>query len=230
MIAQITNLSKNIPDGSFQRSLLQEVNLSIHPNEIVALVGTSGAGKTTLLKILGCLEVAHEGGYLFNDTTQIVNLPESGLSNMRRQYIGFIGFEPEFLDQMTVKECLAMPLQALGISYKEQKNRMIDVLELIGLLPKLNVPVASLQYYERMYIAGARAFIKKPLLVVADAPCKQLHSSEALAYLDLLSILSREFGGALVFSTYDPAHLKKAQKIIYIRDGKILKTEQTLTQ
>ena len=223
MIVQITNLSKKIPDGSFQRALLNDINLTIQENEIVALVGTSGAGKTALLRALSCLEVIHEGEYVFNGSVQIINLPESGLANMRRMYMGFIGFEPEFIDNMTVKECLDMPLSALAVSYNEKKNRIIDILELVGLTSKLNNSVSSLQYYERMYIAAARAFIKKPLLVVADNPCKQLHSAEAIAFLELLTTLSREYGGALVYSTYDPAHLKKANKIVYMKDGNILK-------
>ena len=223
MIVQTTNLSKKIPDGSFQRTLLNDINLTIQENEIVALVGTSGAGKTALLRALSCLEVVHEGGYTFNGSVQIVNLPESGLANMRRLYMGFIGFEPEFIDNMTVKECLDMPLTALAVSYNERKNRVIDILEIVGLTSKLNNTISSLQYYERMYIAAARAFIKKPLLVVADNPCKQLHSSEAIAFLELLTTLSREYGGALVYSTYDPAHLKKANKIVYMKDGCILK-------
>ena len=223
MIVQTTNLSKKIPDGSFQRTLLDDINLTVLQNEIIALVGTSGAGKTALLRALSCLEVIHEGEYTFNGSVQIVNLPESGLANMRRMYMGFIGFEPEFIDNMTVKECLDMPLSALAVSYKERKNRVIDILELVGLTSKLNDSISSLQYYERMYIAAARAFIKKPLLVVADNPCKQLHSSEAIAFLELLTTLSKEYGGALVYSTYDPAHLKKANKIVYMKDGKIIK-------
>ncbi|MGL4677316.1 MAG: ATP-binding cassette domain-containing protein [Brevinema sp.] len=223
MVVQITNLSKKIRDGAFQRNLLEHINLSIKKNEIVALVGTSGAGKTALLRILSCLEVAYEGEYFFNGTNQIINLPESGLANMRRQYMGFIGFEPEFIDQITVKECLEMPLNALGISYKEKKNRIIDILEIVGLLSKLNHSIQSLQYYERMYISVARAFIKKPILVVADNPCKQLHSSEAIALLDLMTKLSQDYDSTLVYSTYDPAHLKKANTIVYMKDGKIIK-------
>ncbi len=224
MLVQIKNLNKKIPDGSFDRTLLQDIDLTIAENEIVALVGTSGAGKTALLRALGCIEVVREGEYLFNGV-QVVNLAESGLANMRRQYMGFIGFEPEFIEQMTVRECLSMPLTALSVSYKEQKNRMIDVLDLIGLMLKIDSPLSTLQYYERMYISAARAFIKKPLLVIADDPCKQLHSDEANSYLTLITTLAREFGGALVFSTYDPSHLKKAQKIFYMKNGKILKTE-----
>ncbi len=223
MIAQITNLNKKIPDGSFQKTILNNITLDIQKDDIVALVGTSGSGKTALLRVLSCLEVAYDGEYLFNGVHQVINLPESRLANMRRQYMGFIGFEPEFIEQMTVRECLDMPLSALGISYKERKNRIIDILELVGLLPKLNSQIDSLQYYERMYISAARAFIKKPLLVVADDPCKKLHTSEAMALLDLLTRLSREYGGTLVFSTYDPAHLKKANKIVFMKDGKIVK-------
>lgn len=223
MIAQIKQLTKTIPDGSFKRTILNDIHLDINKDEIVALVGTSGAGKTALLRILSCLEVAYEGEYIFNSTNQIINLPESGLANMRRQYMGFIGFEPEFIEQMTIRECLEMPLSALGISYKESKNRIIDILELIGLLSKINTPISSLQYYEKMYVAAARAFIKKPKLVVADDPCKHLHTAEVVAFLDLLTTLAHEQGGAFVYSTYDPNQLSKANKIVYMKDGKILK-------
>lgn len=222
MLAELTNISKTIPDGTHKRELLTEINLSIEDNDIIALVGTSGAGKTALLRGLSCLEVFYQGSYQFNNI-QVVNMPESGLANIRRNYMGFIGFEPEFLNNMTVSECLNMPL--FNISFRERKKRVIDILEFIGLLSKLKTPIHKLQYYERMYISIARAFIKKPLLVVADDPGKQLHSSEALALLDLTSALRREYGGALIYSTYDPALLKKAGKIIYMKNGKILKME-----
>lgn len=224
MLVQITNLDKKIPDGSFKRTLLDNINLTLEENQIVALVGTSGSGKTALLRALSCLEVTKQGEYLFNGLL-VSNLSESALANIRRQYMGFIGFEPEFIEGMTVKECLSMPLNALSLPYKEQKNRIIDGLELIGLLSKLNNTIDSLQYYERMYIAATRAFIKKPLLVVADDPCKQLHSDESSAFLDLIMTLAREFGGAFVYATYDPAHLNKANKICYMKNGKIIKTE-----
>jgi len=222
MLGELQNISKNIEDGTHTRELLTDINLSIEDNDIIALVGTSGAGKTSLLRGISCLEVFHYGSYQFNNT-QVANMPDLGLAKIRREFIGYIGFEPEFLNNMTVIECLSMPL--INTSSREQKKRIIEILEFIGLLSKLKTAIHKLQYYERMYIAAARAFIKRPLLVVGDEPGKQLHSNEALAFLELLTALRREYGGALIYSTYDPNQLKKASKIVYMKNGKILKVE-----
>lgn len=224
MLAELKNLSKKISDGAFQRFLLEDISLTIAPNEIIALVGTSGAGKSGLLRALSCLESINIGEYYFNNVL-VTNMPESSLANMRRQYMGFIGFEPEFLENMSVEECLSMPLSALSINHKSQKEMILDILEIIGLVSKLKTPINKLQYYERMYISAARAFIKKPLLVVADNPAKKLHSNEALSFFNLLITLQKEYGGTLIYSTYDPSHLKYANRIAYMKNGKIIRIE-----
>ncbi|MGL4367714.1 MAG: ABC transporter ATP-binding protein [Brevinemataceae bacterium] len=226
MLAELKDIVKKIPDGSYERTLLENVSLNIEENEVVALVGTSGSGKTALLRILACLEGARKGTYLFNNNIHVVNMSQSALANMRRKYMGFIGFEPEFLENMTVQECLSMPLSALSIPAKNQRSQMIDILESLGMVSKLSAPIHKLQYYERMYISAARAFIKKPLLVVADEPGKQLHSNEAVALFDALLALRKEIGGTLVYTTYDPAHLKKADRVVYMKNGRIVKTEE----
>ncbi|MGL4561997.1 MAG: ATP-binding cassette domain-containing protein, partial [Brevinema sp.] len=130
MLATMKNITKKIFDGSFERILLEDISLTFELNEIIALVGTSGAGKSALLRILSGLEVINNGEYHFNNTL-VTNMPESALANLRRKNMGFIGFEPEFLQNMTVEECLSMPLNGLSISHKDQKNLIIDALEII---------------------------------------------------------------------------------------------------
>ncbi|MGL4394572.1 MAG: ATP-binding cassette domain-containing protein [Brevinema sp.] len=226
MLAELKNVSKKIADGAFERTLLDDITINLESNEVVALVGTSGAGKSALLRALSGLETIKTGEYIFNGTL-MSNMPESGLANIRRKHMGFIGFEPEFLENMTVEECISMPLSGLSTPYKEQKRLINETLDVLGLGAKLKTDLSQLQYYERMYVAAARAFIKKPLLVVADDPTKKLHSNEALSFFNVLTTLQKEFGGTLVYSTYDPAHLQFASRIIYMKNGKIVRKESS---
>ncbi|MGL4388499.1 MAG: ATP-binding cassette domain-containing protein [Brevinema sp.] len=224
MLAELKNVTKKISDGAFDRLLLEDISFTFDLNEMIALVGTSGAGKSALLRVLSGLEVINIGEYNFNNTL-MSNIPESALANMRRKYMGFIGFEPEFLNNMTVEECLSMPLVGLSIAHKEHKNMVIDTLEILGLVSKLKSKLSQLQYYERMYVSAARAFIKKPLLVVADDPTKKLHSNESLSFFNLLITLQKAYGGTVIYSTYDPSHLQFSTRIIYMKNGKIIRKE-----
>lgn len=224
MLAELKNIKKIVHDAAESRVLLSDINFTLDDNDIIALVGTSGAGKTALLRILGCLDNATQGEYLLNGTN-VSGLSESGLAVVRRKSIGFLGFEPEFLDTMNVEECLEFPLSGLSMSSKEKRSKILEILEFIGLLSKLKTPLKQLPFPEKMHIAAARAFIKRPALIIADEPGKKLHSQESAALFELLASLRREYGGTLIFSTYDPAHLKKAYRLFYMKNGKIIKIE-----
>lgn len=224
MAAVLTNITRVVKDGPDKRLLLDGISCSIAEDDIVALVGTAGSGKTALLRILGCLDNATEGDYLLGEKIS-TRLPEISLAAIRRQYIGYMGFEPEFIENMSVEECLDMPLSALNISSKQRKERISEILEFVGQSSKLRQPISKLRLTEKMQIAAARAFVKRPVLVVADEPGKKLFSNESSDLLDMLVALRRQFGGALVFSTYDPAHLKKARRLFYMRNGKIIKED-----
>lgn len=224
MLVQLKNITKVIKDGGDQRTLLSDISCTMEDGEVIALVGTSGAGKTALLRILGCLDNASSGEY-FLDEKQATLLSEGSLAVLRRKYIGFMGFEPEIIDSMTVAECLEMPLDALEIHSNERKERLTEMLEFIGFSSKGRLLLSKLRMTDKMRVVAARAFIKNPLMVVADEPGKKLFSQESLDLLDLLISLRKHFGGSLVFSTYDPVHLKKADRLFYMRNGKIVKTE-----
>ena len=224
MAAILKDISKIIKDGQDKRAILDGVSCTIGESDTVALVGTAGSGKTALLRVLGCLDNPSSGQYTLVDKVA-GQLSESALAAMRRQYIGFIGFEPEFIESMSVEECLDMPLSALNLSQKVRRERITEVLDFVGQASKARMPLSKLRLSEKMLIAAARAFIKRPLIVVADEPGKKMFSNESLDLLDILVSLRRQYGGAMVFSTYDPAHLKKADRLFYMRNGRIIKEE-----
>ncbi|MGL5253521.1 MAG: ABC transporter ATP-binding protein [Brevinema sp.] len=224
MSVVLKDVSKIIKDGQDKRAVLDGVSCTIGENDTVALVGTAGSGKTALLRVLGCLDNPTSGQYTLGEKV-MGQLSEGALAAMRRQYIGFVGFEPEFIESMSVEECLDMPLSALKISPKNRRERIAEALDFVGQTSKMRMSLSKLRLSEKMLIAAARAFIKRPLLVVADEPGKKMFSNESLDLLDIMISLRRQYGSAVIFSTYDPAHLKKADRLFYMRNGRIIKEE-----
>lgn len=222
MLAEMKNIVKMIPDGDHFRTQLDNISLSIDKEEIVAISGDSGSGKHLLLRILACLETLSEGEYTFQNTL-ITNMSPSGLANIRRSYIGFIGFTPEFIENMSINEALDLPLYNLEISQKEKNLMKKEVLVLSGLLNKKNHIIDTLSLYEKKSLSIARAFIKNPPFIVAYEPFSTLHSEEFSKLSSLVETFLRKVSSALVYTSSDSRDLVIAQKIINLKDGTIMK-------
>ncbi len=198
---------------------LRGINLKVDSGEFISIVGPSGCGKSTLLNLMGCLDVPTRGRVLIGgcDTRK---LGDAELSRLRREKIGFVFQFFNLIPALTVLENVVLPTVFSG---RKDPKKAKKLLEAVGLGSKLRRKPAELSGGERQRVAIARALVNDPEVVLADEPTGNLDSETGAAILDLLSSLNRETGVTLVLITHDPEVAKRAERIIYMKDGKIVR-------
>ncbi len=198
---------------------LRGVSLRIEAGEFCAIVGPSGCGKSTLLNLMGCLDVPTRGRVLI-DGCDTRKLGDAELSRLRREKIGFVFQFFNLIPTLTALENVVLPTVFSGRKDPEKAKRL---LEAVGLGSKVRRKPAELSGGERQRVAIARALVNDPEVVLADEPTGNLDSESGTAVLELLSSLNRDTGVTLVLITHDPEVAKRAERIIYMRDGKIVR-------
>lgn len=206
---------------SFDRlQVLRDVNLSIADGEFVSIVGPSGAGKTTLLQIMGTLE-RPDSGVVDYDGTDVARLSAQRQARFRNRSIGFVFQFHQLLPEFTIRENVALPLMIGGQSRTRALARSAELLERLGLGPRLTHRPAQLSGGERQRAAVARALVADPKVILADEPTGSLDSHNRGEIYDLFDDLHRTQGVTLVVVTHDEALACRAQRTIRMADGRI---------
>jgi len=202
--------------------ILQGINLSIKKGEMVAIMGPSGSGKTTLLNMIGCLDKPTSGSYKLDDK-EVSHLNSAELAKVRGQKIGFI-----FQTFNLIPYLSAMNNVELGQKYAgmEDHQRAREALVKVGLGERIQHRPNELSGGEQQRVAIARALAKNPPIILADEPTGNLDSNSGKEIMSILSSLHSEDGVTLVMITHDPTIARYCQRIIYIRDGQIIKEEK----
>jgi lipoprotein-releasing system ATP-binding protein len=178
-------LSKAYTDGSASITILRDINFSINPAEMVAVVGNSGSGKSTLMHLLGGLDKPTDGYVLWNDK-DIQQLPEAERCYLRNYYLGFIYQFHHLLPEFTALENVGMPLLIRGMKPTMVQKKATHLLELVGLQDRLQHYLGQLSGGERQRVAIARALVTNPLCVLADEPTGNLDPYNAECVLEIL--------------------------------------------
>lgn len=204
---------------------LRGVDFSLEEGEFTAIVGPSGSGKSTLLHLIGCLDTP-TGGTIEIDQTDVEKMSKNQLALLRRAKIGFIFQAYNLIPVLTAFENVAFPLTLLGISAHEVKERSYRVLKEVGLEGMEKRKPSEMSGGQQQRVAIARALIKEPRLILADEPTANLDSKTACEILELMLKLNKEKGTAYLFSTHDQLVMDYAQRIVRLRDGKIIGEER----
>jgi putative ABC transport system ATP-binding protein len=220
-ILQLTDVHKHYRLGDEQIDALHQIQLTVNPGEFVAIQGPSGSGKSTLLQILGLLDDFDQGEYRFNGVS-VAGLSTVGLTELRRQHIGFVFQSYNLVPVMTAAENIAYPLQLLGYSPDQVSARVNTLLDQVGLQPQADRRPDQLSGGQRQRVAIARALVKRPLLVVADEPTANLDSKTAYQIIGLMRQLGQEMGATLVVATHDPRMSAECDRVLNLVDGRIL--------
>jgi putative ABC transport system ATP-binding protein len=185
-------------------------------------MGASGSGKSTLLGLLAGLDAPTEGAVLV-DGTDISQLPEDKLAQVRGKKIGFVFQSYQLIPTLTALENVLLPyeLNANG----DGKRRATALLETVGLADRLHHYPVQLSGGEQQRVALARAFVVEPPIVLADEPTGNLDSSNGQHVLDLLTERQREANTTLVLVTHDRQIADRADRRIFLRDGRIVSDE-----
>lgn len=204
---------------------LRGVNFTVHKCEFTAVVGPSGSGKSTLLHLIGCLDTLTKGEIYLNEKN-VSRMKKNELAILRREKIGFIFQAYNLIPVLTVLENVMFPLILLGIKNKESKEKSMEILKTVGLEDMWNRRPKEISGGQQQRVAIARALVKEPSLILADEPTANLDSKTGLEILDIMLKLNEEKGVTFVFSTHDSMVMEYAKRLIFLRDGKIVKEEK----
>src|ERR1700759_3081542 len=219
---EVRRLKKSIRNGNRTIEILKRIDLLIPSGQFVAIMGASGSGKSTLLGLLAGLDAPTEGAVLV-DGTDISQLPEDRLAQVRGKKIGFVFQSYQLIPTLTALENVLLPyeLNANG----DGKKRASTLLETVGLADRLHHYPVQLSGGEQQRVALARAFVVEPPIVLADEPTGNLDSVNGQHVLDLLTVRQREAQTTLVMVTHDPDIAARADRQIHLRDGLVVADE-----
>ena len=216
------NLQKIFKTEEVQTWALNNVNIEVKEGEFVAIMGPSGCGKSTLLNILGLLDNPSGGEYYLNGK-EVSKYTEAQRTSLRKGVIGFVFQSFNLIDELTVYENVELPLVYMGIKAAQRKEKVNKVLEKVNLLHRANHYPQQLSGGQQQRVAIARAVVTDCKLLLADEPTGNLDTRTGEDTMKLLTECAAEFGQTLIVVTHNPEIAKKAQQIIRIEDGCILK-------
>ena len=202
-------------------TVLQDVSLEVARGEVVSVVGASGAGKTTLLQILGSLS-RPDGGRVEVDGTDLFALGDRALSEFRNRRIGFVFQFHHLLPEFTALENVCLPGLIGGRDRREVEAQAVELLDMMGLSARRDHKPAELSGGEQQRTAIARALINTPAVLLADEPSGNLDSTNREEIHRLFFELRERFGQTVVIVTHDERLAARADRMITMRDGRIV--------
>jgi len=210
--------------GKQEVKALCGVSFTISLNESVAIMGPSGSGKSTLMNLLGCLDTPTKGKYYMKGQA-VGNLSENELARIRNQEIGFVFQVFNLLPRASAFHNVELPLIYKGASKREREKKVRQALKMVEMEDRMNHRPSELSGGESQRVAIARALVNKPSLLLADEPTGNLDSKTGQEILHLFKKI-HEQGNTIIIVTHDRDIAQYAQRIIYLRDGKIEKEDR----
>ena len=216
MIIEVHNLTKTLTSGSHRVEILRGIDLTVQKREVIAIEGPSGSGKSTLLALLAGFDSPTTGSIRL-EGEEITDMDEDELALLRGRKLGFVFQSYNLIPTLTAEENVMLPIELRGDS-----SRARELLDAVGLRERFSHYPAQLSGGEQQRVALARAFAGSPAILLADEPTGNLDSVTGKTVLDLLLGLNRKEGTTLVLVTHDAALSRLADRIIRLRDGKIV--------
>ncbi|PJJ76403.1 putative ABC transport system ATP-binding protein [Thermoflavifilum aggregans] len=216
-LIRLENIKKNYYLGKNVLQVLKGINLSVYPNEYVALMGPSGSGKSTLMNILGCLDTPTEGRYFLNGQ-DVSHMDDDALAAVRNKQIGFVFQQFNLLPRLNALENVAMPLIYSGVSKKEREEKARAMLEKVGLGERWNHRPNELSGGQCQRVAIARALVNDPAIILADEPTGNLDSKTSIEIMDIFAQIHAS-GNTVILVTHEEDIAEHAHRIIRLRDG-----------
>jgi putative ABC transport system ATP-binding protein len=221
-IIKTVDLTKIYKVGEIEIPALKSVNIDINEGEFVAIMGASGSGKSTLMNLIGCLDKPTSGKY-YLDGVNTSNLTKNEYAEIRNQKIGFVFQGFNLLQRTSALENVELPLMYdRSLRIKNPHKKALEVLERVGLEERIHHEPNQLSGGQQQRVAIARALVNEPSLILADEPTGNLDSIMSIDVLSLFQKLNNE-GITIVLVTHEKDLAKFANRIIELRDGKIIR-------
>ncbi len=220
---KLKDITKYYSTGFVKTFALRDINLDIEEREFVTIMGPSGAGKSTLLYILGMLDTPSSGEYYFFDK-KVHRLSEKQLTELHKNYIGFVFQSYHLIDDLTVYENLETPLLYKKVKGSERKGKVCDMLDRFHIVAKKDLFPNQLSGGQQQKVAVARAVITEPKLILADEPTGNLNTKEGEEIMELFKELNED-GTTILQVTHSEKNASYSRRIINLLDGWIVDNE-----
>ncbi len=217
---KLEGVRKRFKNGDIEIPVLRGINLEIKDGEMVALMGASGSGKSTLLHILGGVDRVTEGNYFFDDM-EVSKLSNAKLENFRRQNASFVFQQYALMEEYSVYENIALPLTIKGMSRRNIKKKVNEVMSALNLKELAAKRPRRLSGGEQQRTAIARAIVSDKKLILADEPTGALDSDNGRNIMEILVRIHEESNKTIIVVTHDEKIAHYCDRIIRIKDGKI---------
>jgi putative ABC transport system ATP-binding protein len=219
------DIQKEFRDDDIVVAAVRGIDLTVEAGEFAAVVGPSGSGKTTFLNLISGLEQP-TAGKVWLKNQLVSRMSGRELADFRRDHIGFIFQAYNLIPVLTVEENIEYIMLLQGVAKEERRERVKKILTEIGMegFEKRFPPKISGGQQQR--VAIARAMVSRPELILADEPTANLDSQTGAALLDMMRDLNRKTGMTFLFSTHDPMVRERADRVITLKDGRVVKDER----
>lgn len=208
--------------------VLRKISLIINEGEFIAIVGQSGSGKSTLMNIIGALDRPTEGLYIL-DGTPIAEMTDNELSEIRNEKVGFVFQVFNLVAKINALSNVELPMFYKGIPKRERRERAEYLLSLVGMQDRMTHMPNELSGGQKQRVAIARSLANEPSIILADEPTGALDSETGNMVMDLFMKIHREEKRTIVLITHNDELAKKTQRIVTLRDGRIISDEPNMT-
>jgi putative ABC transport system ATP-binding protein len=216
---QLKDITKTYKLGKRDLTVLRGISFEIDKGEMVAIMGPSGSGKSTILNLLGCLDQPTSGSYLL-DGQEVSDMNSGQLADVRAKKVGFVFQQFNLLPRATALANVEMGMRYAGGIDRE---KAIDALKRVGLEERMTHKPTEMSGGEQQRVAIARALVKNPPVILADEPTGNLDSRSGQDIISILTSLHKEHGVTLIMITHDRHIADYCQRVIFIKDGQIVK-------
>ena len=226
-VVRMSGVGRRYGSGAQAVDALQDVDLAVHSNEYIAIVGSSGSGKSTLMNLIGCLDTPTAGTYALNGR-DVAEIDERELARIRNQEVGFVFQTFNLLARMNALRNVMQPLIYRGVPLHERRERATTALERVGLADRAAHLPNQLSGGQRQRVAIARALAGEPSLLLADEPTGNLDSTSTEQVLALFDAVHAS-GQAVIVVTHEASIAERCRRVIELVDGRIASDERQTT-
>jgi putative ABC transport system ATP-binding protein len=213
----LRNLERSYKTGAGQTWVLRRIHLNIKPGEFVTIMGPSGAGKSSLLNAIALLDDQWEGEYFFHEQP-VHSMNRKQRAELAKRSIGMVFQSYHLLDDLTVAENIDLPLSYKNMPRAERQGLVADTLDRFNIVGKKDLFPNQLSGGQQQLVGVARAVIHNPLLLLADEPTGNLHSSQAKEIMELFRTLNQQ-GTTIIQVTHSEANAAYGDRLLDMRDG-----------
>ena len=213
--------TKNLSKSYGKTQVLKGIDLTIEQGEYTAIMGPSGSGKTTLMNTLSTIDT-FDGGDVWIEGKSLLDLKKKELREFRQKRMGFLFQDYNLLDTLTVKENILLPLSLQKTPTAEMEHRLQKWISALHIESILHHYPSEISGGQKQRTAAARALITNPAIGFADEPTGALDSRSATQLLEQIQFINQTYNTTVLMITHDPYAASYCQRVIFLRDGKIV--------